>query len=48
MNSGPEGQLTYTYDNSGELTGVGGARSETFSYDANDNRNMTGYSTGVW
>jgi YD repeat-containing protein len=44
--TGPEGSLTYTYDNSSELTGVGNARSENYSYDLNGNRNMTGWSTG--
>lgn len=46
----PEGTLTYTYDNAGELTGVGGARTESYSYDLNGNRTMTGYSTttGNW
>jgi RHS repeat-associated protein len=44
--TGPEGSLTYTYDNASELTGVGNARSESYSYDLNGNRNMTGWSTG--
>jgi len=43
---GPEGTLTYTYDNSGELTGVGDAESYSYSYDLNGNRNSSGYTTG--
>jgi RHS repeat-associated protein len=38
--------LTYTYDSSGEVTGVGGARSESFSFDLNGNRNSSGYTSG--
>jgi RHS repeat-associated protein len=45
--TGPEGTLTYTYDQSGELVGVGNARSESYSYDLNGNRNMTGWTTGT-
>jgi RHS repeat-associated protein len=45
--TGPEGSLTYTYDRSGQLTAVGGARNESYSYDVNGNRTMTGYSTGT-
>jgi RHS repeat-associated protein len=41
-----EGTATFTYDNSNELTGVGGSRHETYTYDANGNRTMTGYATG--
>jgi RHS repeat-associated protein len=44
--TGPEGNLTYTYDSSSELTGVGNARSETYSYDLNGNRNYGSYTTG--
>jgi RHS repeat-associated protein len=44
--TGPEGTLTYTYDKDGELTAVGDARSESYSYDANGNRNSSGYTTG--
>jgi RHS repeat-associated protein len=44
--TGPEGSLTYMYDNASELTGVGNARNESYSYDLNGNRNMTGWSTG--
>jgi RHS repeat-associated protein len=42
--SGPEGSLTYTYDQVAQLTGVTGARTENYSYDLNGNRTMTGYS----
>src|SRR5262249_38145138 len=45
--TGPEGTLNYSYDNLGELTGVSGARSESYSYDVNGNRTMTGYATGT-
>jgi RHS repeat-associated protein len=45
--SGPEGNLTYGYDPAGQLTQVSGARNETYSYDKNGNRTMTGYSTGT-
>jgi RHS repeat-associated protein len=44
--NGPDGALTYTYDQSGEVTGVGGGRSESFSFDLNGNRNSSGYTTG--
>jgi RHS repeat-associated protein len=43
--TGPEGTLTYTYDLSGELTNVGNARLETYSYDLNGNRNYGNYTT---
>jgi RHS repeat-associated protein len=43
--TGPEGSLTYTYDPTNELTNVGGARLETYTYDLNGNRTMTGYQT---
>ncbi len=42
---GPEGTLNYTYYATGELNTVTGARSETYSYDLNGNRTMTGYVT---
>jgi RHS repeat-associated protein len=45
--TGPEGSLNYTYDSTNQLTGVTGARGENYSYDANGNRTMTGYSTGA-
>jgi RHS repeat-associated protein len=38
-----EGTATFTYDNIDELTGVGGSRSEAYGFDANGNRNTTGY-----
>jgi RHS repeat-associated protein len=43
--------LGFTYTNNGQLTGVTHSNSsfanESFSYSANGNRNMTGYSTGT-
>jgi RHS repeat-associated protein len=42
-----EGTATFTYDNANELTAVGGSRTESYGYDANGNRNTTGYSTGT-
>src|SRR5260370_10603381 len=41
------GSLTYAYDNSGQLTGVSGARTETYTFDANGNRSMSGYVYGT-
>jgi len=43
---GPEGTLTYTYDNSGELIKVGDAESYSYGFDLNGNRNSSGYTTG--
>jgi RHS repeat-associated protein len=51
--TGPDGTsfaqttLTYTYDAAGELTNVGDGRLETYTYDNNGNRTMTGYTTGT-
>ena len=45
--TGPEGTLNYTYDNTNQLTAVSDARTESYSYDANGNRTMTGYTTGT-
>jgi RHS repeat-associated protein len=45
--TGPEGSMTYSYDKTGQLTGVSGAQNATFSFDANGNRNSTGYQTGT-
>ncbi|WP_165235876.1 RHS repeat protein, partial [Aquisphaera insulae] len=42
-----EGTVTYTYDSGGELLTARGSRTEDYSYDANGNRTMTGYSTGT-
>ena len=42
-----EGTASFTYDNSNELTGVTGSRTESYSYDLNGNRTGTGYSTTV-
>jgi RHS repeat-associated protein len=44
--TGPEGTLDYEYDATGQLIGVTGARTESYSYDENGNRTMTGYETG--
>lgn len=41
-----DGTFTYTYDHADELTAVGDATSESYSYDSNGNRTMTGYTTG--
>jgi len=38
-----EGTATYTYDNSGQLTGVGGTRAETYTYDSGGNRSGPAY-----
>ena len=35
--------MTYTYDDNNELTNDGGA----YTYDANGNRTMSGYTTGT-
>jgi RHS repeat-associated protein len=45
--TGPDGTVAFSYDNTNQLTGASGARSESYSYDANGNRTMTGYSTGT-
>ena len=42
-----EGSVSYAYDAIDELTGVTGARSESYSYDHNGNRTMTGYTTAT-
>jgi YD repeat-containing protein len=42
-----EGSVTYTYDNSSQLTSVTGARSESYDYDANGNRDSAGYTVGT-
>jgi RHS repeat-associated protein len=38
-----EGTATFGYDITNQLTSVGGSRSETYGFDANGNRNTTGY-----
>src|SRR5208283_3423301 len=43
----PDGTLYYTYDSTGQLTGVSGSQSTNYSYDLNGNRTMTGYQTGT-
>jgi RHS repeat-associated protein len=45
--TGPEGSITLAYDQRGELTSVTGAWSESYSYDLNGNRNMTGWTTST-
>jgi RHS repeat-associated protein len=47
--SNPDGSTSYTYDNGGQLTGATHSyqSNETYSYDANGNRTMTGYTTGT-
>ena len=45
--SNAEGTASYTYDNANQLTGTTGSRSESYSYDANGNRTMSGYTTGT-
>jgi len=45
--TGPEGTLSYTYNARGELTAMSGDRTESYSYDFNGNRTMTGYTTGT-
>jgi RHS repeat-associated protein len=42
-----EGTANFGYDSGGELTGVTGSRSESYSYDSGGNRNMTGWTTGT-
>jgi RHS repeat-associated protein len=44
---GPTDSVTYSYDGNNELLTVNGTRAETYSYDHNGNRNMTGYVTGT-
>jgi RHS repeat-associated protein len=45
--TGPEGTLLYTYDDDGQLSGVSGASSASFTYDANGNRTLAGHVTGA-
>jgi hypothetical protein len=42
-----QGATSYTYDSGGQLTSVSGAVTATYTYDANGNRTMSGYSTGT-
>jgi RHS repeat-associated protein len=48
INSFADGLTNYTHDNTDQLTGADhtGQIDETYTYDANGNRTMTGYSTG--
>ncbi|MBI3464735.1 MAG: hypothetical protein HY000_17015 [Planctomycetes bacterium] len=41
----PQPVTEYNYDNTSQLTGASGARSEAYSYDVNGNRTMAGYQT---
>jgi RHS repeat-associated protein len=45
--AGPDGSITYGYDNDGQLTGTTGAHNETYTYDKEGNRTMTGYVTSI-
>jgi RHS repeat-associated protein len=45
--SGPDGSITYGYDVDGQLTGATGAHNETYTYDKEGNRTMTGYVTSI-
>ncbi len=45
--TGPEGTLDYEYDHTGQLLSVSGARSESYSFDVNGNRTMSGYETAA-
>jgi RHS repeat-associated protein len=42
-----DGSVTYAYDATDQLTGVSGAHAETYTYDSNGNRTMSGYTTGT-
>jgi RHS repeat-associated protein len=42
-----EGTASFTYDSDQQLTTVTGSRTESYGYDANGNRNTTGYNTGA-
>jgi YD repeat-containing protein len=43
--AGPDGSITYGYDVDGQLTGATGAHNETYSYDKEGNRTLSGYVT---
>src|SRR5438552_8657157 len=45
--AGPDGSITYGYDNDGQLTGATGAHNETYTYDKEGNRTMSGYVTSI-
>ena len=42
-----EGSVTYAYDTTDQLTGASGACTESYTYDSNGNRTMTGYTTAT-
>jgi RHS repeat-associated protein len=44
---GSSASNSYTYDNDNQLTSASGATDDSYSYDANGNRNSTGYTTGT-
>ena len=45
--TGPEGTLNYTYDTTNQLTAVTGARTESYGFDSNGNRNTNGNTPGT-
>jgi RHS repeat-associated protein len=45
--AGPDGSITYGYDTDGQLTGATGTHNETYTYDKEGNRTMTGYVTSI-
>jgi RHS repeat-associated protein len=45
--AGPDGSITYGYDVDGQLTGATGAHNETYTYDKEGNRTMSGYVTSI-
>ena len=42
-----EGTATFAYDNTNQLDRRRRSRTESYGYDANGNRNTTGYTTGT-
>jgi YD repeat-containing protein len=42
-----DGTVNYGYDDTNQLTSASGWRSESYSYDLNGNRTMTGWTTGA-
>jgi RHS repeat-associated protein len=45
--SGPEGSLSYTYDNDGQLLTVRGSETYTYGFDTNGNRDTSGYTVTI-